>query len=460
MRIAVLIMAMLLVVEYSKAVTPVDKYPYVMVLDGDSTVDIPDSLFYKISRKVIFPVNKYVIPENSEFRREITEELMPYMNSISYRLHSIIVRGAASPEGPYRWNKFLSEHRMKALLELINENSTLPIDEKLRTVEVPEDYIYLLRVMKEKDDPDYFRVKAIVDKWFEADIHVLKDCLKKFDGGKVWRRLFKTYYPEMRAARVVLVFKRYEMPTAKVAEIVPPGISTPEPTMLEMRRRPRRELLSVKTNLLLDLAYMPGYDRWCPIPNVAVEYYPLHGHFTFGASIDFPWWQHYNDHKYFQLRNYQLETRYYFKSGDVDERGYDDGPAFRGWYLQAYAHAALYGLSFDADRGWEGEGIGGGLGIGYVMPLSRNGHWRLEFGAQFGFFWTKYDPYQYDCPVENCAHDHLYYYKWTEDADLFRKRQHRFTWLGPTRIGVTLSYDLLYRKRFRGGTSLKNWEWW
>lgn len=36
----------------------------------------------------------------------------------------------------------------------------------------------------------------------------------------------------------------------------------------------RKEYLSVKTNLLFYGVYMPGYNRWCPIPNVAVEYYP------------------------------------------------------------------------------------------------------------------------------------------------------------------------------------------
>ena len=46
------------------------------------------------------------------------------------------------------------------------------------------------------------------------------------------------------------------------------------------------EFMSIKTNVLFDFAYMPGYDRFCPIPNVALEYYPKHGHFTYGASFD------------------------------------------------------------------------------------------------------------------------------------------------------------------------------
>lgn len=220
----------------------------------------------------------------------------------------------------------------------------------------------------------------------------------------------------------------------------------------------RREFLSVKTNLLFYAVYMPGYDRWCPIPNVAIEYYPKKGHFTFGASFDFPWWQDYNAHKYFQIRNYQLEARYYLRRGNLASNPPGEGPAFRGLYLQGYANLGLFGICFDADRGWVGEGFGAGVGAGYVMGLSRKGRWRLELGLQVGFFRCKYDPYQYENPVDPNYHDGLYYYKWTQSPSLFKKRQYRYTWLGPTRIGVTLTYDLLYRRISKKGVSFKNSE--
>ena len=243
------------------------------------------------------------------------------------------------------------------------------------------------------------------------------------------------------AGRVVFPVNRSELPADTAAT-----------------RLHRRELLSIKTNLLLDLAYMPGYNRWCPIPNVAVEYYPKRGHFTFGGSFDMPWWQHYDAHKYFQVRNYQLETRYYltykpYRSYEThrpheSHESYESykAPAYSGFYLQGYAHVGIFGICFDADRGWVGEGAGAGVGCGYVMPLSKNGHWRLELGVQAGYFRCKYDPYQYENPVDPTYTDHLYYYKWSQEPDLFKKRQYRFNWFGPTRIGITLSYDLLYRK--------------
>ena len=116
-------------------------------------------------------------------------------------------------------------------------------------------------------------------------------------------------------------------------------------------------------------------------------------------------------------------------------------------------------MCFDADRGWVGEGIGAGVGIGYVQKLDKRGHWKLEFSAQFGFFTSKYDPYQYENPVNPNYRDHLYYYKWTQSPELFKKRQYHHTYVGPTCVGVTISYDLLYRKIKKRGASFRRWEW-
>ena len=103
-------------------------------------------------------------------------------------------------------------------------------------------------------------------------------------------------------------------------------------------------------------------------------------------------------------------------------------------------------MASTAKRGWVGEGIGGGVGVGYVLPLSKKGHWKLEFSLQAGVFHTKYDPYQWENPVNPAYQDNLYYYDWKGKPSLFKTRQYNFTWIGPTRIGISLSYDLIYRK--------------
>ncbi len=459
-------------------------YPYLRFVEyGDSLV-MNDEDFFDVAGKVVFPVNKSSLNLSDQFLRELDEKVLPDINRDSLQLVQLIIRGAASPEGPVKLNQKLGSQRAQALFDFIQSRLAFPLSSRYFSLDVDiEDYSTLCLMMRRANDPDYGYVRDLTDR-YEGQPAQLKQKLQRARGGQLWSRLLKEYFPGLRTARIVLVFRRYvpveleeEEPVVpeldpvvqeqspvvlvepglpEVDSIAPVPVGTPaEP---EPDTIPRREFLSLKTNLLFYGVYMPGYNRWCPIPNVAVEYYPKNGHFTFGASFDFPWWQDYDAHKYFQIRNYQLESRYYLRSGDMDSNPPGKGPAFRGLYLQGYAHLGLFGICFDADRGWVGEGLGAGVGAGYVMGLSKKGHWRLEFGLQVGFYACKYDPYQYENPVDPNYRDHLYYYKWTQDPSLFKKRQYRYSWLGPTRIGVTLTYDLLYRRVQKKGVSFINYE--
>ena len=443
-----------------------DRYPFIRIVPPNSELaPVTDEEFFNTSARVIFPVNKFVLPKNDSLLRLLSGTIFPRINSDSLRLKKLLFRGAASPEGPLRWNRTLGNNRMNALYRFVRQHISTASADTLsqRDVDV-EDYRTLCIMMRQAGDRDYGQVQALCDVYLaKDDLPTLKRRLMQVHQGRLWHRLLRTYYPKLRSARFVMILERPE-PSIPLQHIEASGLPYVLPSLPSVRPIPvpslvhRRELLSVKTNVLLDLAYMPGYNRWCPIPNVAIEYYPLHGHFTFGASFDCPWWQDYEGHKYFQVRNYQLESRYYFRSGDIRRNFPGQGAAFRGFYVQAYAHVALYGIMFDADNGWMGEGLGGGIGAGYVLPLSRDGHWRLEFQAQAGYFFTGYDPFQYENPVNPNYRDHLYYYKWTQKPALFKKRQYRFSWLGPTRVGITLSYDLLYRRVAKKGVSFRNWE--
>lgn len=431
------------------------RYPYVIIIDEGDDADITDDFFYQYAASVVFKVSKWDLPTEDKTLKELRETVLPQIDRDSLKIVRVKMRGAASPEGPEPFNKILSQNRQRALYDFVKDYMKIPQGDSLILETMTEDYSYLYKRMVQAGDPDCDKVKRLFDEYIPNEQYAeLKKALQRIDGGKLWRRILVTYFPPLRAARMVIVCSKKNPPVVEPVEPVVPK----EPEVVEVpvvpeekpepwvERYPRRELLSVKTNLLFDVAYVPGYNRWCPIPNVAIEYYPLRGHFTYGASIDFPWWQHYWKHKYFQIRNYQLEARYYFRRGDIELRPEGKGAAFKGLYLQAYGHTAIFDLCFDERRGWTGEGGGGGLGIGYVLPLSKKGHWRLEFQLQAGIFYCKYDPYQFENAVNPNYIDNLYYYDWKGKKADFKERQYRFTWVGPTRIGVTLSYDLLYRK--------------
>lgn len=435
-----------------------NKYPYIYFVGEKDSAALSEDYFFDHAGYVIFPVGKTKLPLNSPLLKELSGTVLPQMNRDSLQLNGVILRGAASPEGPWRVNQRLGQARTKSLVNFLKSQSAFPISDSLMSAKSEaEDYRLLCRQMMLKGDPDYSLVAILCDKYLGIGRQdILKRKLMQIRGGRLWRRLLKEYFPGLRATRLMLTVKKFEpAPVAQQPVVIAPPVMVEKAapaildTVYEDYRIPRRELLSVKTNLLFYGVYMPfGYDRYCPIPNVAIEYYPMHGHFTLGASLDFPWWVNYKRHKFFEVRNYQVEGRYYFKTNESNGTNETNetykGPAFKGFYVQAYGHVGVFEIGLNVDRGYKGEGFGGGFGAGYVMPISKKGHWRLEFAAQFGYLYVKHDPFQFEYRgIE--LHDGLYYYDWVRPASEFKKRQYRYTYFGPTRVGVTLTYDLLYR---------------
>lgn len=421
-----------------------------------------DSTFLSESRPVIFRVNTTIIrPDDAQW---ITDSLIPKLQSLGP--NSILLgRSAASPEGPLRNNHRLAIGRYQALYDFFEQRGFNP--SRIHFDVADEEYLLLVEMMRLRHDEAYETVNNLVKEYGDDYIH-LKSKLKTLDGGRLWSRLLRDYFPLLRAVRIMAYdlgsFHAEDLKPEpldiRIAKVPYPEMAVPVPELSPYRR----EWVSVKTNLLELVAYVPQYG-FCPMPNVALEYYPRHGHWTFGASLDFPWWiGNTTNHKYFELNNYQLEARYYLRNSDLS---YSDlalsqpsgETAFKGWYLQGNVHAFLYQLGFNAKKGWVGEGFGGGVGAGYVLPISKDGHWRLDFGLQVGYFWTQYDPFVYGIPeYHGGGIDGLYYYNTDRYKDNFVKRQHRFSWLGPTRVGITLSYDLLYRRRYSKRPSFRKWE--
>lgn len=431
-------------------------------MNAAAQVSTTDSAFIHDSRPIIpFVVGKKDIEQQD--RKWITNNLIPKLKALGDS-GIIIGRASASPEGSLQINTQLANARkasMNALLSSYGINTNL-----IRYDVVPMDFPLMRALMKLRKD-DYLPVVDSLMTQYAADVMLLKEAMIRQDRGKLWQHLYHNYFPSLRSVRIMAI-KRAEKEEDKREEIerkenerkeneiekieiekIEEIEKTEKIEKEETEGDERRELMSVKTNLLFDLAYMPGYNRFCPIPNVAIEYYPLHGHFTYGASFDTPWWKHYSKHKYFQLRNYQVHTRYYLRRGDIEEREPGKGAAFKEFFFSAYAHAYLYNICFSEKRGWEGEGWGAGMGVGYVMPIDRKEHWRLEFGLQLGYLNTLYDPYQWRCPVDPDTDANRYYYKWYGNAKDFKKRQHSYSWIGPTRVEITLSYDLIYRHKER-----------
>ena len=137
---------------------------------------------------------------------------------------------------------------------------------------------------------------------------------------------------------------------------------------------------------------------WAPIYNIEAELYPTElGRWTWLLEYEFPWHSIDSKHQYLQCLNLQFEGRRYFKRASYHS----------GHYLSAYVGA----------------------------------NWKLELFVKGGFYMSFYDPYDAGSPYTG-----KYYYDWYDSPGLFIKRNMVFRWLGPTGLGVTLSYDLISKK--------------
>jgi hypothetical protein len=197
-----------------------------------------------------------------------------------------------------------------------------------------------------------------------------------------------------------------------------------------VKRHERKPLLGISTNLIYDATYIPHYG-FTSIPSLSLEYYPYNGRWTIGADVEWPMWRHWDTHDFMQINNITLWVRRYFSP---------DLQLYKGAYLFGNVNAVQYGIGWD-DKGWEGEGLGGSLGIGYKKYFG-NSRFYFDTGLAAGVFWSQYDPYVWGNEATG-----WYYYDYAGKPEDFRERGKRLLWFGPTRLYFSIGYDLLMRKK-------------
>lgn len=429
-------------------------FPSFFVLTSDTVKQAPsfsDEEFYRLSTQVIFKVNSTQISPDDDFFKLYKNEILPAVNEQHLQLRKIYIRGAASPEGPYYNNRRLSRARSQVLLDaLMNDLAYQYKEAEVDVNMVTEDYGYLCVLMKEANDKEFSIVKGIYEECQGNEL-ACKKKLIAYNKGILWRRLYREYFPQLRAARFFLWFSEPDEEHAPEPKFEPlqPIINLPQvtawchdalriPTMQQPEPEyKRRHLIAVRTNLVHDFFYMPKFGM-AYSPNIQLEYYPLRGHYTYNLGFTWGTNRRWEQQQFWQVRDLNFEVRRYFKGKGQ----------FIGTYLGAFVHGDVYGIGTGPDEGWQGEGGGGGISIGHTLPLNRKKTLRLEFMAAAGFFMTIFDPYVYGNPVTNES-DGYYYYDYLGNASSFKKRNHRFTWFGPTNVGVQITYDVIYRKKQR-----------
>jgi len=159
--------------------------------------------------------------------------------------------------------------------------------------------------------------------------------------------------------------------------------------------------LALKTNLLYAAALLPSIElEW-----------RLNNCWTMAVEGNMAWWKKRKAHKCYQLA---------VASGTV-RRWFHNESLRKGLYAGAFVGAGLYDFE-NGRKGYRGEGVLAGLGIGYLYPVSK----RLAIEAEAGGGWmmTRYKEY---IPYEG---HHLYV------------RTQNMNFFGPLRLKLSLVWLL------------------
>lgn len=331
--------------------------------------------------------------------REITGMLQGILNDTTVEVTRLSFCGVASPEGSYEWNRQLANGRMKALETLVR--SKIEVSDSIITYD--DNYIawdYLAERVSESEMAHKHEILSILGEKPEIvkyrngrniDSRIPK--LQRLDGGRVWDELFRRFFSPMRNASMVIVtFKQVSPPPVVVPEpvieevevsadtteavlpapVIVDTVPDPTPAVKEWGRK-----LYVKTNALgLGLA----------IANTAVEI-DLCRHWSFNLPVYYSAWNYFKSTVKFRTAMIQPEIRYWFR---------DDND---GWYAGGHIGIGHYNVATNGEyRTQDHEGkspaLGGGLAVGYRLPISGNKRWKMEFSIGAGAYKLHHDKFR------------------------------------------------------------------
>lgn len=297
--------------------------------------------------------------------------------------------GSASPEGSDQFNRHIARERLKCLEAYIRRHIDIPVS----IIVYNDSYIPwdMLKMQVQDSDIDFKdEVLAIIGEEGEmvdylypgtrVDSRVMK--LIELGDGKAWRQMNRLFFKYLRNASVLFV-------TGKEAGIVPPVMIPGEAYSLE-------EMMSAPV-APMSSAVQPLSPEWGPdlhvginalglglgIANVSVEV-DMARHWSFVLPAYYSAWNYFVQTVKFRTLAFQPELRFWFSKEN------------RGWYLGGHFTYAQYNVAVGGDYRYQDHdrntpALGGGIAVGYRLPVSSNGRWNLNFSVGCGVYPLHYD---------------------------------------------------------------------
>ena len=351
---------------------------------------------------VDFRVNSTVIDsaysDNAVRMREIIDFLEAIRRDSTINIVEVSFCGAASPEGSDQLNRRLAQGRLTALERLVRKEVDIP-DSLITHNDSYIPWDYLKSQIEDSELLHKDEVIAILEEearlvdYHYPNLHIDSRVVKlqKLDNGKVWQQINKLFFGQMRNASVVFITYKKELPAVQEPIIVqdtvvaePSTEIAPDTTAIVETIVPKIEewnrKLYLKTNALF----------WgMGMTNVSAEI-DLAKHWSFALPVTYSAWNYFTSTVKFRTLAVQPEFRYWFNENN------------QKFFIGAHFGYAQYNVAVDGnyryqDHDGKSPALGGGISVGYRMPISKSDKWHIEFSLGAGVYSLHYDKF-YNTP--------------------------------------------------------------
>lgn len=433
------------------------KYRYLLILFLLNVIPL-SSQETKREFSVDFRMNSIKIDTLYNDNSQVIKELKEYISTLSQDTTIIIsdlsLSAFASPDGTKTINTRMVRGRLNAIENLVLNNIDIP-DSIITRNEQHLSWRDLELMIQESNLYRKGDVLTIIDEILDLESkktpynrYVLK--LKALENGNIWKEIDHRFFNKMRSASVIISTKEKEIVNqesvqkdstivaivekvlaiedAPVVPVVPVKIEeemiidtnislmTSKPEIVPMTEDEIGDWhqgLYLKTNVLgLGLAMV----------NTAVEI-DLMQHLSLTLPIYYSAWNYFKQTLKFRTFAVQPEFRYWL-SEEND-----------GFFGGVHFGLAYYNFAFDGDYRYQDHdtktpSLGGGISLGYRMPISKNNKWSIEFLIGGGVYGLHYDTF-YN----------------VEDGKYINTNKQTYCGIDNAAINITYKFDLNRRKK-------------
>lgn len=357
---------------------------------------------------------------------EELNKIIDYINFVNgcdtVSLQEVRFFGSASPEGSYKYNRSLAYQRRDSLEKAVVSKVNIPaqlikLDDKYMDWDIlAEELRKSNEPWKEKALEIIARPAKLVEFYGDLTIDARVLALIRLDLGKAWPVLRKKYFPAMRMAGMVVNTKLEPKPQPAPA----PVVEEVEEVVIE---EPVVEEVAV-------VSEAPSYVPRFTIKSNAIGWVLTQANIGFEIDIC--------PHLSFSVPVYYSGMNYFTEK--IKFRTFYTQPELRAWisklndgfYIGGHFGVGSYNYAFNGhtryqDYNQDTPALGGGISIGYRLPISKNKRWKVEFSAGAGAYKVHYDKYV------NEKNGPLY--------GTVKK-----TWWGLDQLAVSFSYSFPLRK--------------